>query len=141
MSKNFMTSLCLIAEYYCIVYIYHIFCIHSSIEGHLGSFHLLATTNRAALNIVENVSLLNAEESAGYMPRSGIVGSSGSIIPNFLTRRRKEWSPVPEMLNAAVWGNTRTGKWEGVDWGTGGGRGFMGLSGRWDPGKGKSFEM
>jgi hypothetical protein len=27
---------------------YHIFCIHSSIEGHLGSFQLLAIINKAA---------------------------------------------------------------------------------------------
>jgi hypothetical protein len=32
---------------------YHIFCIHSSVEGHLGSFQLLAITNKAAMNIVE----------------------------------------------------------------------------------------
>jgi hypothetical protein len=37
---------------------YHIFCIHSSIEGHLGSFQLLAIIDKAAMNIVEHVSLL-----------------------------------------------------------------------------------
>jgi hypothetical protein len=37
---------------------YHIFYIHSSVEGHLGSFQLLATTNKAAMNIVEHVFLL-----------------------------------------------------------------------------------
>jgi hypothetical protein len=37
---------------------YHIFCIHSSVEGHLGSFQLLAIINKAAMNIVEHVSLL-----------------------------------------------------------------------------------
>ena len=37
---------------------YHIFCIHSSVEGHLGFFQLLAIINRAALNIVEHVSFL-----------------------------------------------------------------------------------
>jgi hypothetical protein len=30
---------------------YHIFCIHSSVEGHLGSFQLLAIINKAAMNI------------------------------------------------------------------------------------------
>jgi hypothetical protein len=35
---------------------YHIFCIHSSVEGHLGSFQLLAIINKAAMNIVEHVS-------------------------------------------------------------------------------------
>jgi hypothetical protein len=32
---------------------YHIFCIHSSVEGHLGSFQLLASINKAAMNTVE----------------------------------------------------------------------------------------
>ena len=61
---------------------YHIFCIHSSVE-HLGYFQLLAIIDMAAMNIV-NVSLLHAGESSGYMPRSGIAQSSGSIIPSFL---------------------------------------------------------
>jgi hypothetical protein len=34
---------------------YHIFCIHSFVEGHLGSFQLLAIINKAAMNIVEHV--------------------------------------------------------------------------------------
>jgi hypothetical protein len=37
---------------------YHIFCIHSSVEGHLGSFQLLVIINKAAMNIVEHVSFL-----------------------------------------------------------------------------------
>ena len=63
---------------------YHIFCIHSSVEGHLGSSQLLAIINKAAMNIVEHVFLLPVGTSSGYMPRSGIVGSSGSTISNFL---------------------------------------------------------
>ena len=62
---------------------YHIFCIHSSVEGHLGSFHLLAIINKAAMNIVEHVFLLPVGTS-GYMPRRGIAGSSSSIMSNFL---------------------------------------------------------
>ena len=31
------------AEYYSIAYLYHIFLIHSSIDGHLGCFHILVT--------------------------------------------------------------------------------------------------
>ena len=57
---------------------YYIFCIHSSVEGHLGSIQLLAIINRAAMNIVEHVSLLHFGTSSGYMLRSGIAGSSGS---------------------------------------------------------------
>jgi hypothetical protein len=63
---------------------YHIFCIHSSVEGHLGSFQLLAIINKAAMNIVEHVSLLHVGAASGYMPRSGISGSSGSTMSHFL---------------------------------------------------------
>ena len=63
---------------------YHIFCIHSSVEGHLGSFQLLAIINKAAMNIVEHVSFLQVGASSGYMPRRGIAGSSSSTMSNFL---------------------------------------------------------
>jgi hypothetical protein len=63
---------------------YHIFCIYSSVEGHLGSFQLLAIINKAAMNIVEHVSLLPVGTSSGYMPRRGIAGSSCSTISSFL---------------------------------------------------------
>ena len=41
----------LMAEEYSIVYIDHIFFIHSSIDGHWGSFHSLAVVDIAAINI------------------------------------------------------------------------------------------
>ena len=63
---------------------YHIFCIHSSTEGHLGSFQVLAIINKAAMNIVDHVSLLHVGESSGYRPRNGIAGSFGSTTSNFL---------------------------------------------------------
>jgi hypothetical protein len=70
---------------------YHIFCIHSSVEGHLGSFPLLAIINKAAMNIVEHVYLLQVGASSGYMPMSGIVGSSGSIMSNFLKNHQTDF--------------------------------------------------
>ena len=45
----------------------HIFCIRSSVEGHLDSYHLLAIINKAAMNIVEHVTLLPVGTSSGYI--------------------------------------------------------------------------
>ena len=42
---------------YSIVYMYHIFFIHSSVLGHLGCFHILATVNSAAKNTGIYVSI------------------------------------------------------------------------------------
>jgi hypothetical protein len=49
---------------------YHIFCIHSSVERHLGSFQLLAIINKAAMNIVEHVSLLPVGTSSFFSASS-----------------------------------------------------------------------
>ena len=62
---------------------FHIFSIHFSVEGHLGSFQLLAIVNKAAMNTVEHLSLLQFETSPGYMPKKGIPESSGTVS-NFL---------------------------------------------------------
>ena len=70
---------------------YHIFCIHSSVEGHLDSFQLWGILNKAAMNIVEHVYLLPVGTSSGYMPRSGIAGSSGSTTSNFLRNRQTDF--------------------------------------------------
>jgi hypothetical protein len=63
---------------------YNIFCIHSSLEGLLGSFQLLAIINKAAMNIVKHVSLLPVQISPGYMSRGGIVRSSSNTMSTFL---------------------------------------------------------
>jgi len=61
---------------------YHNFFIHSSIDGHLGCFHVLAVVNSAAVNNRINVSF-SILVSSGYMPRSGIAGSYGGFSPSF----------------------------------------------------------
>ena len=63
---------------------YYIFCIYSSVKGHLDSFQLLAIINKAAMKIVEHVSFLPVGTSSGYMTRRGIAGSSSSTMSNFL---------------------------------------------------------
>jgi hypothetical protein len=70
---------------------YHIFCVHSSVERHLCSFPLLAIKNKAAMNIVEHVSFLPVGTSSGYMPRRGIMGSSSSIMSNFLRKSQTDF--------------------------------------------------
>ena len=62
---------------------YHNFFIHSSVDGHLGCFHVLAIVNSAAMNNGMQVSF-SIFVSSGYMPRSGIAGSYGGLIPSFL---------------------------------------------------------
>ena len=59
---------------------YHNFFIHSSVDGHVGCFHVLPIVNSAAMNSGIYVSLLIVVSSV-YMPRSGIAGSYGGFIP------------------------------------------------------------
>ena len=65
------------------IYIYHIFFIHSSVNGQLGCFHVLAIGNRAAMNTGVHVSF-QIRVFCGYMPSSGIAGSYGNSIFSFL---------------------------------------------------------
>ena len=71
------------AEYYSIMYMYHNFFIHSSVDGHLGCYHVLAIVSSAAMNFGVHVSF-SVLVSSEYMPRSGFVGLYGDFIPGFL---------------------------------------------------------
>ena len=62
---------------------YHCFLIHSSADGHLGCFHVLAIIKSAAMNIEVHV-YLSILVSLVCMPSSGIAESYGSSISSFL---------------------------------------------------------
>ena len=68
------------AEEYSIVYVYHIFFIHSSVDEHLGCFHILAVVNNASANTGVHVSFQISVLFFGYIPKSGIAGSYGTSI-------------------------------------------------------------
>ena len=61
------------------MYVYHNFFIHSSIDGQLGCFHVLAIVISGAMNNGIHVSF-SILVSSGYMPRNEIAGSYGGII-------------------------------------------------------------
>ena len=63
---------------------YHIFFIHSSVDEHLGCFHILAVVNNAAMNFGVHVSFqISAFGFLGHIPRRGIARSYGSSIFSF----------------------------------------------------------
>ena len=74
------------AEWYFIVYTSHNCFIHSSVNGHLGCFHVLAIVNSAAINTGVHVSF-SVMVFSGNMLSSGIVGSYNIFMPSFLRSR------------------------------------------------------
>ena len=71
------------AEWYSIVHKDHNFFIHFSVDGHLGCFHDLAIVNSVTMNIRVHVSF-GIMVFSGHIPSSGVAGSYGDSIFNFL---------------------------------------------------------
>ena len=64
---------------------YHNLFIHSSVNGHLGCFRILAIVNSAAVKIGVPVSFqIRVFVFSGYMPRSEIAGSYDNSTFSFL---------------------------------------------------------
>ena len=83
LTTNNSISFLFMTEYYSIVYMCHIFFIHSSVDEHLGCFHVLAIISRTAKKIVVHDSFWIMVFSR-YMASSGIAGSYGSSMFSFL---------------------------------------------------------
>ena len=65
--------------------IYHIFFIHSSVDGHLGCFYIMAIVNNVAMNIGVHVSFcISVFASFRYIHRSGIAWSYCTSIFSLL---------------------------------------------------------
>ena len=58
---------------------YYNFFIHSTVDGHLGCFHVLAIVRSVAMNNGMHVCF-SILVSSGYMPRGGIAGSYGGFL-------------------------------------------------------------
>ena len=58
---------------------YHNFFIHSSVDGNLACFHVLAILSSAAMNNGIHVSF-SVLVSSGHMPRGGIAGTQAGFI-------------------------------------------------------------
>ena len=68
-------------------YIHYIFFIHSSVDGYLESFHILAIVNNGAMNVAVHVSFqISVFIFFRYISRSGIIGSYGSSNFSFLRK-------------------------------------------------------
>ena len=70
------------------LYIYHIFLIQLSVDGHLGCIHVLAIVNGASMTIGVHVPFwISVFIFSGYIPRrSGTAGSYDSSIFIFLRK-------------------------------------------------------
>ena len=82
------------AEEYSIVYMYQSFLIHSSADGHLGCFHVLAIINSAEMNISVHVSL-SVLVSSVCMPTTVCTALCSCGVRTYISFGAFFLSPLP----------------------------------------------
>ena len=86
-STNDPISFLFMAEQYSIVCIYHIFFIHSFVNGYLGCFYMLVIVNNASMNMGMHISCRDPDSNSfGYIPQSRIARSYGKSNFNCLKK-------------------------------------------------------
>ena len=90
------------------IYVYHSFFIHSSVEGNLGCFHILAIVNNVAITIGVPVSFqISVYVYFGYIPRVELLNHMAV------------WQPTPvflpgesqgrgSLVGCRLWGRTES---------------------------------
>ena len=81
---------------------YHSFLIHSSADGHLGCFHVLAIINSAAMNIGVHVAIAKSLQSCPTLCDPMDSSPPGSPVPGILQARTLEWVAI-SFSNAWNW--------------------------------------